>query len=303
MLRQRLTFGTLMLAAFVGLFWLDARLESRLHGAAVTLLAALICGAAARELARLLHGAGHVPAGGWAILCSAALPCVPWLHRQFSDGGPADSAWMLGALVAAGFGAFAAVMMRRRVEGAAASISATLLIIFYIGLCGSFVPRIRIEAATPWLIIYVILVIKCCDIGAYFTGLAIGRTRLIPWLSPKKSVEGLAGGMLASMLVAAGLAGWFSSLDPQTAAAWAAWGVDVGGGAGHSSPWPAGVRAWVFGGAMALLGQFGDLCESLLKRDAGAKDSAAVVPAFGGLLDILDSILICAPAAYWMLVT
>lgn len=65
--------------------------------------------------------------------------------------------------------------------------------------------------------------------------------------------------------------------------------------------WPGIGSAIVIGAVLALVGQFGDLCESLLKRDARAKDSAALVPAFGGLLDILDSLLLTVPLAYWML--
>ena len=61
--------------------------------------------------------------------------------------------------------------------------------------------------------------------------------------------------------------------------------------------------ASVFGAVVGLAGQFGDLCESLLKRDAGAKDSGAVVPGFGGILDILDSVLGAAPVAYLLLVS
>jgi CDP-diglyceride synthetase len=88
----------------------------------------------------------------------------------------------------------------------------------------------------------------------------------------------------------------------------AAWGIArlVDGSAGRESElaaiFPQGPNALIFGLVMALAGQAGDLLESLFKRNAGCKDSAALVPAFGGILDVIDSPLVAAPLAYWMLI-
>ncbi|RPI58417.1 MAG: CDP-archaeol synthase [Planctomycetaceae bacterium] len=126
-----------------------------------------------------------------------------------------------------------------------------------------------------------LVAVKCTDIGAYFTGSAIGRHKLIPWLSPGKTWEGLLGGMAA----AAGVS------------VLAVWAMDIHI-AGSALPfW----RAVVFGVVVGLIGQFGDLSESLMKRSVNVKDSGAVVPEFGGVLDILDSPLLAAPAGYLML--
>ena len=118
--------------------------------------------------------------------------------------------------------------------------------------------------------------VKCTDIGAYFVGSAVGRHKLIVWLSPGKSWEGLIGGLA----FAAGVS---------ILVAWA-WKIDA-------AVW----EAAVFGVAVALAGQFGDLCESLLKRSARVKDSGAALPEFGGVLDLLDSPLLAAPVGYVLL--
>jgi phosphatidate cytidylyltransferase len=109
------------------------------------------------------------------------------------------------------------------------------------------------------------------DTGAYYTGRAIGRRPLTRMISPKKTVEGLIGGLVASVVVAALSGPWLlPDLD-----------------------W---LRASVLGLVLAVLGVLGDLFESLLKRSAGVKDASALFPGHGGILDRLDSLLFAAPA-------
>ncbi|MCC7407600.1 MAG: phosphatidate cytidylyltransferase, partial [Phycisphaeraceae bacterium] len=139
----------------------------------------------------------------------------------------------------------------------------------------------------------IILITKACDVGAYFTGRFLGRHKLIPWLSPGKTWEGLLGGVALSALVALLLA----------------WLLNDLGLAGHWQPnprqfVPQPYPLWlvpIAGAILGLVGQFGDLTASLFKRDAGFKDSGSSVPGFGGLLDVIDSPLIVAPVAYWLL--
>jgi phosphatidate cytidylyltransferase len=119
--------------------------------------------------------------------------------------------------------------------------------------------------------------VKCTDMVAYFVGSAVGRHKLIPWLSPGKSWEGLAGGLIGGA-GAAMLAAW--GLGAKALAIWQAAGLGV---------------------ALGAAGQFGDLCESLLKRSVQAKDSGSAVPQYGGVLDILDSPLLAAPVAWAIL--
>ena len=122
-----------------------------------------------------------------------------------------------------------------------------------------------------------IFVPKGCDIGAYFTGRLIGRHRMTPVLSPKKTWEGAFGGLALAIAVAFGL----NSLGP----------VIPSG--------PLGTTA--FGLTVGIFGMLGDLAESLIKRDCERKDASAAVPGFGGILDVVDSILFAAPVAYWWL--
>jgi len=117
-----------------------------------------------------------------------------------------------------------------------------------------------------------LLVVKSTDIGAFFGGRALGKHKLIAWLSPGKTWEGLACGLLTAGVVGA----CFAPAIPQ---------MNV-------------FQAGLFGVLIGGIGQVGDLLESMMKRDAEVKDSGTLVPGFGGVLDIIDSPLLAAPFAY-----
>jgi phosphatidate cytidylyltransferase len=124
-----------------------------------------------------------------------------------------------------------------------------------------------------------IFVPKCGDIGAYFTGRFLGRHRMAPVLSPKKTWEGAAGGLAAGVAATIGINRIGSAPQPLPTLA-----AEVG-----------------FGLSVAAAGMLGDLAESLLKRDCGQKDASQVVPGFGGVLDVVDAIVFAAPVAYaWL---
>lgn len=127
----------------------------------------------------------------------------------------------------------------------------------------------------PRFLLGLFFVLWANDTAAYLTGMAIGKHKLIPRLSPKKSIEGLVGGLLGSLLI-----GYLLSLF-----------------------WPIlSVEQWlIFSVITAIGGVVGDLFQSSLKRAAGVKDSGNLIPGHGGILDRLDSFLISAPIVYFYL--
>jgi phosphatidate cytidylyltransferase len=163
---------------------------------------------------------------------------------------------------------------RRENHGAVVGISTTIFGILYIAWFFSFLVKIRLLPGGTGLVTAVLVMTKLGDIGAYLVGSSFGRTPLIPRISPKKSVEGALGGLAFSI-----------------------------GGALMSKPLMPDSFSFfhlaLVGVCMGILAQLGDLSESLMKRDCGIKDSAAVIPGIGGVLDLIDSLLFTAPVFYF----
>jgi phosphatidate cytidylyltransferase len=131
------------------------------------------------------------------------------------------------------------------------------------------------------LLVFPLVITWASDIGAYFVGRAIGGRKLIPSVSPGKTVAGAVGGLVASMLVA-----WLYAravLVPIASLGFTPWG------------------ALAFGAAISVAAQVGDLFESLLKREGGVKDSSRIIPGHGGVLDRFDSLIFVLPVAYLLL--
>jgi phosphatidate cytidylyltransferase len=162
-----------------------------------------------------------------------------------------------------------------------AKISGTVLAVAYIGLLGSFTIQMRwFEGRFQGILALVFLfaTAKGADTGAYAMGRLTGRHKLWPRLSPQKTVEGAVGGLVfgvaATLLVAAITRYWLRvpTLD-----------------------WP---YAAVYGLVVAAAAQLGDLMESMIKRDCERKDASQMVPGFGGVLDVIDSLMFAGPVAY-----
>lgn len=132
-----------------------------------------------------------------------------------------------------------------------------------------------------WWLAYLIVVTKITDIGAYFVGRLWGSRKLSPELSPKKTVEGAVAGLICAVLMSIGIQ-WL--------------GERYVGGTFHLS---FNESIWL-GFLIGVFGQIGDLAESLLKRDAVVKDSNRL-PGFGGVLDMVDSLLLTTPVLYFFL--
>ncbi len=168
------------------------------------------------------------------------------------------------------------LFLPRPTEGALEDISATVLGIFYVAMLFGFQLAIYREVDGKRWLAFLYLLIWASDIGAYYIGTSLGKHKLYPKISPKKSVEGLIGGMLAAAGAALLCRAWFLP------------GIDV-------------LEAAVLGLVLAVVGTLGDLVESLFKRDAGVKDSGNLIPGHGGILDRMDSMLFAAPVLYYYL--
>ena len=158
----------------------------------------------------------------------------------------------------------------------------TFLALAYVPLLFSYFPRLLFSWEGSGdgrvLVLYMIVVVKFGDIGAFFVGSAWGRHKLFPRISPAKTWEGLCGGVAAS--VAASLVFWTCFRGD--------FGV-------LALPL---VHAVVLGVVLAVSGLVGDLVESMFKRAAGVKDSGASIRGMGGVLDVYDSLLLSAPVFY-----
>lgn len=165
---------------------------------------------------------------------------------------------------------------RRQNSGAIVGISTTIFGILYISWFMSFLIKIRYLDNGLGLLVMVLLITKAGDIGAYLVGTRFGRTPLMPRISPKKTVEGSAGGLLFSVLSALACQPFSNCGYP---------------------------RLIFIGIALGVLGQLGDLSESMMKRDCQIKDSGHIFPGMGGVLDEIDSLLFTAPAFYFYIVS
>ena len=276
--------GIALVACLLGLAWTDAQIQPLALRDGVELDGLLFLGIAALllapvlglELTRMGRGAGLRPS---ALVCVAAgtLGCLSVAAAGWTET-PRQLALLL-ALPPLGVVGLAAIVATRgqRVDGIGGACAFAVLAYALIGLSlGSWV-ALR-SATDAWTLAAVILVVKSSDIGAYFTGHAIGRHKLIPWLSPGKTWEGFLGGMALAVAVGAGVGTWggLPAIDLQTGIA--------------------------LGAVMGVVGPFGDLLESALKRGAGMKDSGRIIPGMGGLFDVLDSLLLAGPVA-WLLVS
>jgi phosphatidate cytidylyltransferase len=157
------------------------------------------------------------------------------------------------------------------------SVGATILGVLYIALLGSHLVALRLwqnQAVAADMLSFFFLVLMGADAGAYYVGRALGKRKLAPSISPGKTWEGVIGGVAAALVMATVAHYWFFPELPLKFAL------------------PLAV-------VMTVVGILGDLAESALKRGAGAKDAASILPGHGGLLDRLDSLLFNAPLIYY----
>ena len=203
------------------------------------------------------------------ILIATAIPLTIFTEFQLTKG------WELFFIVLAIFILFVIQFTRKNNAQAIVTISLTLFGIFYVSWLLSFVMRIFLLSHGARLVFFLVLVTKMGDVGAYIGGTYFGKHALISRISPRKTIEGTVFAFLTTLL--------FSCLSiiylPQIPLK----------------------HLFLLGLLLGALAQIGDLSESLIKRDYKIKDSGVLIPGFGGVLDLVDSILFAAPAFYFYL--
>lgn len=291
MLRWRLSIGLPVVLILAVLFWLDV--HSPIPGL-VLMPPFLVCICfLCRECLALLNAGGLYPrrstvfAGTLWITIWCWLACYKTMpHIQEEGWDVASKACLLTLLAMAGgiIIAFTGEMARfKHPGGNTINLAGAIFAISYIGVLGCFMIMLRIAYGVG-AVLSLIITTKMCDIGAYTVGRLFGYHKMVPGLSPSKTIEGGIGGLVFAILGA-----WLS--------------IDVllpyfkDGSVILDSQW---LGAILFGLFVGLAGAVGDLAESLIKRDVRRKDSGSGVPGFGGFLDIFDSLLIAAPVAFGM---
>ena len=267
--------STVLLWLFLG----GALWAFRTTGAIV--LIALISCLTLREFYHLLGASGTAPFSGLGMAFGTLITLEPFLQARF--GLPGHGLLALATVVFA-----VRILSEREPERRLDALSSTVFGLVYVGFLLQYLVRIVTPLAGDSLspdarlilCLWVVAVSKFCDVGALLTGLAIGKTKMAPTISPKKTWEGLAGGLVVAMAVGAGVAWLARSVMPA--------GMD---------PLHAALKAL----PIAAIAVVSDLIESVIKRKAAIKDSGAAIPGIGGIFDLSDSLLLAAPVAYFIL--
>ncbi len=250
--------------------------------AALATLIGVLSALAAWELYRIAHAAGYTPVAPVGIVAAAVLPLV--VHAQQLGLVRVPFSAPILVLLAT---VIVSLFVRSPSERPLGASAITLFGVAYTGGLLSFAYALRNfdyvvgQAAGAVVVAFPLLLTWATDIGAFFVGRAVGGRKLMPSISPGKTVSGAIGGVLAAVLVA-----WLFqryALIPIAQLAlrpMALVGVAV---------------------ALSVVGQVGDLVESQLKREANVKDSSHLIPGHGGVLDRLDSLLFTFPVAFVLL--
>lgn len=286
-LKNRLTYGPIMLIVLFGLLLLDHAIQQWTHelnhgkgvgGVGLMVLLMIILPFATIELSRLFAAENVKPYLSVSALGSTLLVVHAFL-TQFDHFKHIAASSLAFLIVLVPLTAALRRAMVKQTQEAIVRMAGSVLSTLYLGGLAWFLVALRVKSSphfqgSTMTILMILLVVKFTDIGAYFGGRALGKHKLIPWLSPGKTWEGLVCGVITAGLIGMACAPRISQL-----------------------PW---WKAFIFGVVIGGIGQLGDLLESLMKRDAEVKDSGALVPGFGGILDIIDSPLLAAPVAYLM---
>ncbi|MFM1919118.1 MAG: hypothetical protein RLZZ303_752 [Candidatus Hydrogenedentota bacterium] len=264
----RLLTAGVLIPIVLALLWVPA-----LHVGFVLFVAAFAF-IGAREYYQLAKAKGHNPEAGVGELACAILACAAWWNN-------------LNLILLVFFITVLVAAWLHIVRGHPSmdDLAVTVFGLVYIGLIAAHFTLLQsVEVVGPGLVTMTLAAIALSDTGAYFTGKSIGRHKMAPRVSPGKTWEGSAGGFVWA---AAGMAIIYA--------------IRVNTDTPLLPDWTL-LRYVVVGLVLAMAGQVGDLVESMLKRDAGVKDSGAILPGHGGVLDRCDGFLFAAPVMYYLLI-
>jgi phosphatidate cytidylyltransferase len=236
---------------------------------------ALILGLAASEYVKLFQKSGLMP----ATLLVATGTTVLGASRAWD--GFASAPWLLTILILTMM-TYHLLAYERGRDQAGTDFAVSLSGIVYFGWVGAYLISVRVLPGGMWWLLLTLITVWLADTGAYFFGSRWGKHKLSPRLSPKKTWEGYFGGILVAVPGGLGLAALFSG-----------WGGPE-----------AGIQAWhglILGLILAAVTPLGDLGESMVKRQVGAKDSGKLLPGHGGAWDRIDSWLWAGVIGYYLI--
>jgi phosphatidate cytidylyltransferase len=286
----RAAVAAVVIATFATLAWADA---TGLWGARpawwLLPVAFLLAAIGARELVALLAAAGRPVADPLVVTGTLGIVMAAAVGSGTAAAAPATLGWVAAACMATVAACFVEGVARyrpgehmlgRAAAGAVTAIGLGLPLAFLVGL--RLLDRRSADGAAEPLgllpLVSLVAVVKAGDVAAYLVGSLVGRHRMAPLLSPGKTWEGAAASLAAAVAVA-----WLV-LERVT--------------------WPTAARPWggwlAYGLLVGAAGMLGDLAESLVKRDLGVKDSGKSLGGLGGVLDLVDALLLAAPVA-WLL--
>ncbi len=234
-----------------------------------------------REFYRLMAASGFEPFPILGLFFGALITLAPWTEHVF--GLPAHPLVPMAVII------FSIRMISERTpEKRVEALASTLLGLVYVSLMLQYLVRIITpvpgDSILPEgrlvLCLWVVAVSKFCDVGALLTGLAIGKHKMAPVTSPKKTWEGAVGGVIVSMGVGA-LVAWLGRSVLPASMGW--------------------VHAALIAAPIAAVAILSDLVESVIKRRAALKDSGGGIPGIGGFFDLSDSLILAGPLAYFLL--
>jgi phosphatidate cytidylyltransferase len=214
----------------------------------------------------------------WGVIGTVALVSGSWFVYGRSDVVGLSYDFDVLILLVFALGVFIRQFPQKLNPVGIETMAVTFFGLIYVAWLGNFITRINFaNVHGRYWVMYLVVVTKFTDIGAYLIGSSLGRHKMIPRISPKKTWEGTAGGIIFALAGSLGCFYWLPKIAADGMMVW---------------------QAVVLGLLLGVAAVIGDLAESLIKREAGVKDSSQILPGHGGALDLVDSLLFTAPLLY-----